>query len=167
VTEIAKRCSKCGEVKPLREFYARPSRPCGRYAACKACETKRSLHYNKANPEAHALGQRKYRAAHPVFARAAVVRWLENNPGKPAAYHAARRAAEARRTPPWATVDDRALIELLYSEAAALTRATGIAFEVDHEIPLRGKNVSGLHVPDNLRVIARTVNRKKSSAWLT
>lgn len=36
---------------------------------------------------------------------------------------------------------------------------------VDHEIPLRGRLVSGLHVLENLRVIPRSDNQKKSNLW--
>ena len=36
-------------------------------------------------------------------------------------------------------------------------------WEVDHIQPILGKDVSGLHVPWNLRVITRDENRKKSN----
>jgi hypothetical protein len=38
-------------------------------------------------------------------------------------------------------------------------------FEVDHEIPLNGKNVSGLHVLGNLQVLPIRVNRSKGSKF--
>ena len=38
-------------------------------------------------------------------------------------------------------------------------------FEVDHIIPLNGKQVSGLHVPSNLQVLTVRANRQKGAAF--
>jgi 5-methylcytosine-specific restriction endonuclease McrA len=48
-----------------------------------------------------------------------------------------------------------------YDVAKLRTKATGVTWEVDHVIPLRGKSVSGLHVPTNLQVILKSENRAK------
>lgn len=82
--------------------------------------------------------------------------WKAANPHKLVAYRAARRAAELNATPPWV---DRREIERFYQEA----KLTGM--EVDHVIPLRGKTVSGLHVPENLQLLDRHSNRKKGNSY--
>jgi 5-methylcytosine-specific restriction endonuclease McrA len=51
----------------------------------------------------------------------------------------------------------------IYAEAERITAETKIPHEVDHIIPLNGRTVSGLHVPWNLRVIPRHINRQKSN----
>jgi hypothetical protein len=45
------------------------------------------------------------------------------------------------------------------------TKMFGFAWEVDHIIPLQGDTVSGLHVPTNLQVIPRSVNRAKWNSY--
>jgi hypothetical protein len=65
-------------------------------------------------------------------------------------------------TPPWADLDS---IRGVYEAAVSLTNSTGQPYEVDHIIPLRGKNVCGLHVPENLRVIPKRDNRRKANTF--
>lgn len=70
--------------------------------------------------------------------------------------------AMAKRTPAWA---DRQAIHAIYRQAQALTRCTGIQHQVDHVIPLRGRNVSGLHVASNLQILTKQENGKKRNLF--
>lgn len=70
-----------------------------------------------------------------------------------------RRVRQA--TPPWA---DLKAIRRVYMDAQRI-RAKGMDVHVDHIIPLRGRKVSGLHVPANLRVIDATENMKKGARF--
>lgn len=70
-----------------------------------------------------------------------------------------RRAALLCRTPAWSDLN---AIEEVYRDAAEFRQA-GIDVDVDHVIPLQGKLVSGLHVPNNLRVCLSSNNRSKSN----
>jgi len=38
-------------------------------------------------------------------------------------------------------------------------------YEVDHIIPLCSKNVSGLHIPENLQYLKAEINRKKNNKF--
>lgn len=87
--------------------------------------------------------------------------WATVNPHKRSANEARRRAAKLRRTPKWLTPDDFWLMEQAYELAALRTKMFGFAWHVDHVIPLQGKRVSGLHVPQNIQVIPGEENLQK------
>lgn len=73
-----------------------------------------------------------------------------------------RRVAKLQRTPPWA---DQQAIKAIYAEAIRLTAETGVMHHVDHEIPLQGVLVSGLHVETNLQVIPWRENIVKRNTY--
>ena len=75
------------------------------------------------------------------------------NPAKALANAKKRRKDFRHRMPKWLTNEHWKQINAFYLEASRLTRETGIPHCVDHKHPLRGKTVSGLHVPWNLQVM--------------
>jgi hypothetical protein len=78
-------------------------------------------------------------------------------------FHAAkRRAAKLRRTPGWADMD---AIKAIYQRARALTVRTGVEHHVDHDLPLQGRLVSGLHVHQNLQIITGRENSRKRNRF--
>lgn len=74
-----------------------------------------------------------------------------------------RRRRFRLATPKWLSAEQKMEIRLKYRLAIELSRATGVRHAVDHEIPLHGEAVCGLHVPWNLRVITQEENLKKSN----
>lgn len=76
---------------------------------------------------------------------------------------ALRRARLLRATPKWLTEKDKQDIAAIYQFSKIMELATGEKHHVDHVIPLRGKNVCGLHVPSNLIPITAKSNMKKSN----
>ena len=62
-----KRCSKCGQVKPLAEFACDRTKPTGRTAYCRACMAE----YRAANRRHIVARTRRYQAAN----RDSVLRW--------------------------------------------------------------------------------------------
>lgn len=99
------------------------------------------------NKERVLAAKRRYRANHPVSGRVHVV---------------ARRAARLQRTVPWA---DQNIIRFFYATRAYISQQTGGQWHVDHIIPMRGRNVSGLHTHHNLRVIPAVENMKKGNRF--
>ena len=74
-----------------------------------------------------------------------------------------RRRRFRDATPKWLSAEQRMEIRLKYRLAIELSRATGVRHAVDHEVPIQGEEVCGLHVPCNLRVITQEENLKKSN----
>ena len=91
--------------------------------------------------------------------------WVQANRGKRNASNSKRRAAKMKRTPGWLTKEDLGKIQEFYTVAQKKTRIEGIEYHVDHIIPLQGKNISGLHVLDNLQVIRAVDNLSKHNRY--
>lgn len=78
-----------------------------------------------------------------------------------------RHAAKLKRTPMWLSDSDKREIKLIYKIAARVSKETGIVHHVDHEIPLQGEFVSGLHVPGNLQLLTAFDNCSKHNKFDT
>tara|TARA_R110002020_G_C16090122_1_gene757821 strand:- start:230 stop:664 length:435 start_codon:yes stop_codon:yes gene_type:complete len=75
---------------------------------------------------------------------------------------AKRRATKLQATPDWA---DQQAIKCMYALASKLNKITGSNLEVDHIVPLQGKNVCGLHVEHNLQLLDKKLNVSKSNKF--
>jgi hypothetical protein len=122
--------------------------------------------YYEVNRDRLLAGNRAWRRANPEKVAAKSKAWLASNPERNAAQSAARcaarRAAKLQRTPPWA---DLAEIRAVYDLAAFCNQVAGPA-HVDHELPLQGELVSGLHVHYNLQVLPAAENTSKGNKLL-
>ena len=105
---------------------------------------------------AHVQAWRDWKAAQPRSPRA--------TPPQAAVYERAksafRRARRLGRLAPRCTIGDTLPF---YERAADLERITGVDWNVDHRVPLRANQASGLHCPANLQVLPRVVNEGKSN----
>lgn len=121
------------------------------------------------NPGLETIRSRDWVSKHPEQSRQIKRRWLSSNLDrrKQVARSYYQRNADKYRAfrrrrglamPAWA---DRGAIAMFYRIARRISKCTGIAFEVDHRVPVNGRTVCGLHVQANLQVIARAANRKK------
>ena len=61
IAEGMKRCSKCGEVKPVGEFYKHKNRKDGLQSQCKQCQKEYIEKYYEENKEHCAEKAKKYR----------------------------------------------------------------------------------------------------------
>jgi len=91
--------------------------------------------------------------------------YRHKNRGKINANRAKYRAEKLNRTPSWLRPVDFRHIQVYYEISKRLTQTTGTLHHVDHIVPLKGKLVSGLHVPWNLQVLEGLENLKKSNLF--
>ena len=113
----------------------------------------------KANAKKKYAINAKWRAANPDKMRKVTNAWRAINPERRRVYRAARRAKKLQAQPRWLTFEHRAEILRWYRRA----RAEGL--EVDHIVPLQGKNVSGLHVPWNMQLLTPIDNARKGISY--
>ena len=64
-----KRCSKCGDTKPLNEFHKQGTTKDGHGSYCKVCSIAYAIAYQAANKEKVRATQRRWRAANPEKVR--------------------------------------------------------------------------------------------------
>lgn len=78
--------------------------------------------------------------------------------------------AQYRATKNDRSVGDKRLTEFVlaeaYQQARDLSEMMGGEFHVDHMIPMRAENVSGLHVPQNIQVIPAKMNLHKRNRMI-
>lgn len=126
--------------------------------------------WNKNNRAKRRITEYKWRAANPDKVKAqrkidkirhkpkrnaATSLWRKKNRNKCNAYGANYEARKLKACPIWA--DLKAIAQIYISCPKG--------YHVDHIVPLRGKLVSGLHIPENLQVIPAEENLRKNNAY--
>lgn len=135
-----KRCSKCGECKPLDDFRRDARRKDGRHSYCKECN------------RAHFA---RWAAAHPERRRTADARWLAANRERKREYNARYRAANRERRREYDVHYQRHHRAEQWAQAIAIFKAAEAwcgheadRYEIDHihgdgEIERRSRSNSG------------------------
>lgn len=186
-----KKCTKCLIDKEVTEFYKHATGAQGLCAHCRQCKKidsdswyknnkKRKAesvikwradkkdHLSKMNAASYRRNlienrakRQKYHDEHKQEEKVWRQQYLKENPHLARYWVNKRRTAKMQRIPKWLIKQDWEKIEEYYEYATLLTAVTGIPHEVDHIIPLQGKNISGLHCPENLQILTRSQNRSK------
>lgn len=120
----------------------------------------RDRKYRADNADAISSRRKEFREKNPNY----ISEYNDKNRARIRGYLAQRRAAKIQRSFPL-TDDQKADMDHIY-EQQALLRYLGYDYHVDHVIPLRGEEVSGLHVPWNLQLIPASVNLTKGNKLL-
>lgn len=135
----ALRASQQSRYKKLRDYYL-----------------KYNQQYYQKNVEYFRRHQQKFYQENIDY----YVEYWQTNAAKYNSNSAKRRAALKQAIPRWADLD---AIQMMYQECKLLCDSTGIPHEVDHIVPLQSDVVCGLHCVDNLQILSRFENRRKSN----
>lgn len=160
-------CTKCGEEKVLDKFSKDRRSKLGVDSACKSCKKNyykenrhKILEYHNQYRKENRYKILEYHSQHYKENRHKILeykkQYRKENRGKSRAYRANRRARELKATPEWLTPIDHLILRNIYE-----TKPEG--HHVDHIVPLRGKTVSGLHVPWNLQHLPAEENISKGN----
>ena len=124
---------------------------------CPNCYNSKKRIYNRIwrtrNKERFELTTKLYQEKNKERITLVAKNWRQTNQHKRRFLKAQRRAKQLLATPIWANIDK---IKSIYSNCPE-------GYEVDHIIPLQSKNVSGLHVENNLQYLIPIDNRIKSN----
>ncbi len=150
-----KACNKCNVSKELACFHRSKESKDGLYSICKACKNAAKAVWKRANKEINRRHSREhYQRNSEVYKRSAK-RWRKCNSGLVNFMTNMRREHIKRATPPWVNRDE---LRQIYKNCPK-------GMHVDHIIPLRGKTICGLHVPENLQYLPALENVKKGNRY--
>lgn len=164
-------CTRCRIEKPLIDFNRNGNAHRSQCKACQALSRRRDLAKHRVHQARYIERKRAGVTGQKVFDPAREAdrnreksrKFRRDYPERCNAARAMYDAAKIHRTPKWLTAQHKADISKIYARARELTRLTGVQYHVDHIVPLRGRTVSGLHVPWNLQVLRGDINMAKSN----
>lgn len=183
---LAKQCKKCLDFKEYVDFSKDNSKVDKFCIYCKICNKKidkeyynknkeKKKEYQRTNKENIRKRKRKYYLKNSEYFINCAKDYAKNNKEKVLLYYknykkvnrshynaldAKRRATKLMATPKWLTKKQLKEIEDIYELCREMSKGA-IKYEVDHIIPLKGKEVTGLHVPWNLQILTKEQNHKK------
>jgi hypothetical protein len=160
--EPAKFCHKCSTLKPLGSFAKNKARKDGVGTQCKECMKAWYKQHYERNKDEIMLKTNAYRRNNKHIALKTQRKWQAANRDKTSFYNAERRAKQ-KMADLILTEEQKQQIKDIYWLARDVSLTTGEPYEVDHIVPISGKNVCGLHVPWNLQILPKDLNIKKSN----
>ena len=146
--------------------------------ACTVCEAERHNKWKAENPDKMQTALIKYREANREALNQKAAERRANDPEKARksyreskrrnrGHHTMLQSMRDKRirlaTPSWLTKEHKEWIKSIYAESHRIKCDGGIDTAVDHIIPIKGKDVCGLHVPWNLRVTSKQYNSHKTN----
>ncbi len=164
-------CIACHKAGSLKNFYSKRDAMLVKFKEAYVKRKSKNPNFHAehyaANKEKATEDNRKNYQKHREKRIRASVAWAKLNRGKANANKKAYKISKIQACPQWVRSDDDLMwmMQEAYGLAAMRTQMFGFSWHVDHVVPLRGKDVSGLHVPWNLQVIPGQDNCSKSNRF--
>lgn len=180
------KCKKCNRRKALTKFNKCKANSNGLVGRCKECVKKYRADYNERNRKeirrknnlykkinskrvyayvkekgAHKKYLKKYYEENKEKIKARVSENSRRNLGLSNARKRLHKLRKKKAAPLWLTEYHVKKTKEVYVKAKRLEELDGIKRHVDHQIPLKGVGVCGLHVPWNLQILTEKENLEK------
>lgn len=146
-------CSKCNKLKNLVQFHKNKTFKDGYSYFCKNCFKDYYLKHKEKIIASASKSQIKNKDKRKKYLKKYGKFWRKNNPHKNNYKSNLYRARKLKATPKWVDLNK---IKEIYINCPK-------GYQVDHIVPLKGKLISGLHVPWNLQYLTPKENFKKGN----
>jgi len=157
-------CSACNIEKPLLDFNKDKCKPLGYKTYCKICHRKQSKKYSINNVEIYRNRAKNWYVANKDKKREYDKKYrkiyYKREAIKLNASVNARRRKVRNSKPKWA---NDFFIKEIYELTSMRKKMTGIAWTVDHIVPIRSPIVCGLHCEFNLQILTLSENISKGN----
>ena len=133
------------------------------YAKRKAANPNLSAEIYARYKESSLSASKQYYQDHIEERKAKQRLWSKTNRGTANALSKRYKLKKVNATPAWLTPEQLYNMKCTYKVAAQLGQYSSEKWHVDHIVPIRGKDVCGLHVPWNLQVLPAKMNMQKGN----
>ena len=171
-----KLCKHCETEKELSEFSKHAGCKFGVNSKCKECVKSYYKKYYSENKQKILKSNKEWYENNKDLHQQFVKDWSYNNPDKirkihkryrdknkdKICYWSAKRRSRMKNSTLENYLDE---VKEIYKKCTFINMMCYRKYEVDHIVPLQGKNVCGLHVPWNLQILTKEDNIKKGNKY--
>jgi len=157
-------CVECNKTRALQSYHKNKTLKSRKFLTD---EEKKQYHRNWVEKNRDRIKKRhaEWRDKNRKKINQRFKKWRNENKEHFAAYQNAYNAIRRKGCKQNISKPFLSKIKSIYVKRDKIIKSTGIAHHVDHIVPLRGKNICGLHVPWNLQIITAEENQRKSNKF--